>query len=101
MTKYEELEKRVKELQTEIDRLKKEEQNQLPETFNRQKVLNILNGKEPIQSLYSAFEFQSTSKGFKYWADIAECRYQDWLEDCAIIQLQEWVILSYQKQYEN
>lgn len=101
MTKYEELEKRVKELQEEIDRLKKEEQKPLPEGFNRQKVLNILNGKEPIQSLYGAFEFQSTSEGFKYWADIAECRYQDWLDDCGIIQLQEWVILSYQKQYEN
>lgn len=98
MTKYKELENKIKELQEEIDRLKKEEQKPLPEGFNRQKVLNILNGKEPIKSLYSAFEFNTTEQGYKYWSNIAECRYQDWLEYHDIIQLQEWVILSYQKE---
>lgn len=101
MTKYEELEKKIKELQKEVDRLKKEEQNPLPEGFNRQKVLNILNGKESIQSLYAAFEFNTTKQGYKYWENIAECRFQNYLDAQDIIKLQQWVILSYQQQYKN
>lgn len=101
MTKYEELENKIKELQAEVDRLKKEERNPLPEGFNRKNVLNILNGKEPLESLYSAFEFNTTEQGYRHWSNIAECRYQNWLDYQDIIRLQEWVILSYQQQYEN
>lgn len=99
MTKYEELENKIKELQEEVDRLKKEERNPLPGGFNRQKVLDILNGKEPIISLYSAFEFNTTEQGYKYWSNIAEGRWQNWLDDQDIIRLQEWVILSYQREF--
>lgn len=99
MTKYEELENKIKELQVEVERLKNEEKNPLPAGFDRQKVLNILNGKESMPSLYSAFEFNTTKQGYKYWANLAECRYQDYLGDQDIIQLQEWVILSYQKEF--
>lgn len=99
MTKYEELENKIKELQEEVDRLKKEEQNPLPEGFNRQKVLNILNGKEPIESLYAAFEFNTTEQGYIYWSDIAECGCQNGFNDHEIIQLQKWVILSYQQEF--
>lgn len=100
MKKYEELENKVKELQEEIERLKKKEQNSfIPEGFDLKLVLKILNGTEPLSRLYSAFEFNSTEQGYEYWAAIAECFNQ--LYDCDIIQLQEWVIRSYQQEFDS
>jgi len=103
-TRYQELENQVKELQKEIDRLKKEEQeSKLPAAFRRESAINFLN--EPNWSdCDDMFIWASTPQGeHDYWCYIYHClcnpRYK--VPEKAIIQLQKWVIQSYQKQYGN
>lgn len=100
-TRYQELENQVKEIQKEIDRLKKEErESKLPEDFNRGRVINFL--KNPNKhDLKCAFIWRPTPQGHDYWFYIYNClchsRYK--VPKKAIIQLQNWVIQSYQEQY--
>ena len=101
-TRYQELENQVKELQKEIDRLKKEEQaSELPAAFRRERAIKFLN--EPDWSDFdSMFIWASTPQGEDYWLEIfdylcADSEYK--VPEEAIIQLQKWVIQSYQEQY--
>ena len=97
-TRYQELENQVKELQKEIDRLKKEEQeSKLPRNFNREKVINFLN-KPSYIDLFCAFSWESTPQGHGYWHSIDKLGPHK-VPEQAIIQLQKWVIQSYQEQY--
>jgi hypothetical protein len=104
MSTYQQLEQKIQELQAEVDRLKaQEKKDKLPENFDRQDVFDFLNDPEHY-SLESAFDWDNTPQGCAYWNDI-ECdsgekeNYK--VPDEAIIQLQKWVILSYQQQYGN
>lgn len=100
MKKYQELEAKLAELQQEVERLKKEEKNSLPEDFKRGIVLEILNN--PLSNhtlLYHAFIWDSTTQGRNYWDAI--CNGEQTLNYVAVIQLQKWVILSYQQEYGN
>ena len=96
MKKYEKLEGQIAELQKEVERLKKEEEekDKLPESFLRKRTLEVLNGNP--SSLAFAFTWKSTPQGLLYWTNIAR-GYED-LTSEDIIQLQKWVILSYQQQ---
>ena len=102
-TLQEEHQKQVQKLQVQVERLKKEEQeSKLPEEFNRGCVINFL--KNPNRDdLDCAFKWRLTPQGHDYWCYIYHClcnpRYK--VPEKAIIQLQKWVIQSYQKQYGN
>ena len=97
-TRYQELENQVKELQKEIDRLKKEEQeSKLPEDFNRKRVISFLNNPN-YTDLYLSFDWGSTPQGWGYWKSISQLEPHK-VPEQAIIQLQKWVIQSYQEQY--
>ena len=101
-TRYQELENQVKELQKEIDRLKKEEQeSKLPAAFRRESAINFLN--EPNWSdCDDMFIWASTPQGEDYWLEIFDYLGVDSgykVPEEAIIQLQKWVIQSYQEQY--
>ena len=101
-TRYQELENQVKELQKEIDRLKKEEQeSKLPAAFRRESAIKFLN--EPNwRDCNGMFTWASTPQGEDYWWDISDYLGVDpgyKVPDEAIIQLQKWVIQSYQEQY--
>ena len=96
MKKYQELEQKIKELQAEVDRLKKEEQ--LPGGFYRDRVLAFLN--DPYgETLDCAFDWNDTPQGYDYWNDIDDTDEYYGISKDAIIQLQKWVILSYQQQH--
>ena len=100
-TRYQELENQVKEIQKEIDRLKKEEQeSKLPEDFNRGRVINFLKNQNS-HDLHCAFRWSSTPQGDGYWYYIYNCLGHSLYKvpEKAIIQLQNWVIKSYQEQY--
>jgi hypothetical protein len=99
MKKYEELEIQIKELQEEVNRLKREEkENKLPDCFNRKSVLSILNDPERnVYLLESAFEWKDTPQGDSYWIEIYDGN--EYLTSGDIIQLQQWVILSYQQEF--
>ena len=100
MKKYQELENKIKEIQAEVDRLKKEEEeeNKLPRGFNRNYAIWFLNCFHPSH-LQKAFAWHSTPQGHDYWFDIYKNLNIDpeyVVPDKAIIQIQKWVILSYQ-----
>jgi site-specific DNA-adenine methylase len=111
MNKYQELEqqiqtlqeehqKRVQELQEQVELLKKEEQeSKLPESFNRERVISYLN-KPSYTNLICAFGWHSTPQGWDYWHSISLLKPHK-VPEFAIIQLQKWVIQSYQEQYGN
>jgi hypothetical protein len=98
MKKYEQLENRISELQKEVERLKKEEEEEekdkLPESFDRKPTIKVLDGD--LSSLNSAFIWSSTLQGEQYWSIIAKG--YEVLTYADIIQLQKWVILSYQQE---
>lgn len=107
--KYQELEAKIAELQAEVERLKKEEKdNQLPEDFHRYHALLFLNenkdSQERVDHINLAFRWITTPQGGEYWRNIS-----DNLEGCstysvpqeAIIQIQKWVIQSYQQEFES
>ena len=100
MKKYQELENKVKELQEEIERLKKEEEKEdkLPKAFERKYALEFLKTYSDY-SLNEAFHWDTTPQGGSYWANICiDLRHKSKyvVPDKAIIQIQKWVILSYQ-----
>ena len=96
--RYQELENQVKEIQKEIDRLKKEEQeSKLPEDFNRERVISYLNNPRTWPASL-AFTWDSTPQGGLYWYSIYHLEPHK-VPNEAIIQLQKWVIQSYQEQY--
>ena len=98
--RYQELENQVKELQKEIDRLKKEEQEyKLLKNFSRERVISYLN-KPNYTDLCCAFGWESTLQGLDYWYSISQLEPHK-VPEQAIIQLQKWVIQSYQEQYGN
>ena len=111
MNKYQELEqqiqtlqeehqKQVQKLQEQVELLKKEEQeSKLPEYFNRGRAISYLN-KPNHSDLEWAFDWKSTPQGYDYWRSIARLE-PDKVPEQAIIQLQKWVIQSYQEQYGN
>lgn len=99
-TRYQELENQVKEIQKEIDRLKKEEQeSKLPEDFSRERIISYLN-KPNRSDLDCAFTWSTTPQGHDYWRSIAKLEPHK-VPAFVIIQLQKWVIQSYQEQYGN
>ena len=98
MKKYQELENKIAELQKEVERLKKEES--LPDKFKRDVVLKILDNPNCEESHYNidtAFIWDSTPQGEKYWERI--CEFDRKLNQNDICQLQRWVIQSYRNQY--
>lgn len=100
MKKYQELEAKIAELQQEVERLKKEEKNSLPEDFKRGIVLEILDRPQTkYKLLYHAFSWVSTIQGHYYWEAISDGDQIMTKDD--FIQLQKWVILSYQQEYGN
>ena len=105
MKKYQELEQKIKELQAEVDRLKaQEKENKLPENFGRDVILKFLSDPN-TNGLYCGFSWKSTPQGIHYWHKISDSlcilKSSYKVPDEAIIQLQKWVILSYQQQYGN
>lgn len=95
---------KLQELQKEVELLNKEEQeSKLPEGFAREVVLEFL--KNPYlncSALSGGFVWSKTTQGCSYWRGIqrhleSDKNYQ--VPSQAIIQLQKWVIQSYQKQY--
>ena len=104
-TRFQDLEQQIQTLQEEIDRLKKEEQEtKLPKDFNRELVIKFLN---TLNSNYleKAFFWWDTPQGINYWDRIYYLSLSDLrsytVPEEAIIQLQKWVIQSYQQQYGN
>jgi hypothetical protein len=99
MKKYQELEKKIKEMQAEVDLLKKEEEkeNELPKQFTPGHALGFLNTFSS-HNLDNAFAWVYTPQGFLYWSDIyqnLEDNSDYVVPDKAIIQIQKWVILSF------
>jgi hypothetical protein len=100
MKKYQDLENKVKELQEEIERLKKEEEQEdkLPEGFDRNYALKFLKNYSRFD-LQLAFVWLETPPSRDYWNALYIClkdnpRYI--VPDEVIIQIQKWVILSFQ-----
>ena len=99
MKKYQDLENKVKELQAEIERLKQEEkEDKLPTGFKRDYALKFLKTYSHYD-LLGAFSWGATPQGYDYWFNIYKFlrntpKYV--VSDVVIIQLQKWVILSYQ-----
>lgn len=99
MKKYQDLENKVKELQAEIERLKQEEkEDKLPRNFNRDYALKFLKTYS-YYDLQEAFSWGSTTQGYVYWYNIYKpltYKSKYVVPDKVIIQIQKWVILSYQ-----
>jgi TolA-binding protein len=97
MKKYQELEQKIEELQQEVERLKKEEQeNQLPEMFNIEPIMEVLkNPRKNYGRLLASFSWSDTPQGLPYWENIANGNKP--FSDKDIIQIQKWVILYYQQ----
>jgi hypothetical protein len=100
MKKYQELENKIKELQVEVERLKKEEKdNELPDNFRVDRALEFLKTYSK-DDLNSAFNGNDTPQGHGYWANIWNSLFDDpeyVVPDKAIIQIQKWIIIYYQK----
>jgi hypothetical protein len=100
MKKYQELENKVKELQEEIERLKQEEEKEdkLPMDFKRDYALKFLKNYS-CYDLQRAFYWSYTPQGYDYWYNIYKpltYKSKYVVPDEVIIQIQKWVILSYQ-----
>jgi hypothetical protein len=99
MKKYQKLEQQVKDLQKEIERLKKEEeqQNKLPQSFDLDYALSFLD--EPNSGdLDNMFYWHITPQGISYWGNLhseLEENPNYKVPDEAIIQIQKWVIEFY------
>jgi hypothetical protein len=96
MKVYEVLELQIKELQEEVDRLKKEEADKaLPLYFNREFAeYSIRVGF--VHYLTQAFDWGSTNQGLLHWADIRLGKKP--MTDKDIICIQNWIILSLQQE---
>lgn len=99
MKKYQELENKIKELQLEVERLKKQE-SKLPKQFNRETAISLL--EDPTDDkLDCAFQWADTPQGEDYWLELNDdfqFGRNNQLPDSAIIQIQKWIILSYREQ---
>lgn len=95
MTKYQELEAKIKELQKEVDRLKQEEKdNQLPSAFDYEAAKKVLSGdKDAVDDMCI---WDSTPQGDDHWNDIHEGDKD--LTDKDIIQIQKWCITYLEQQ---
>ncbi len=105
MSTYQQLEQKIQELQAEVDRLKaQEKEDKLPENFKRYFILRFLTNPN-VPDLSGGFIWRDTPQGYDYWNKIYYSlslnKSQYKVPDEAIIQLQKWVILSYQQQYGN
>lgn len=88
--KYQELETKIKEMQAEVERLKKEEKaNQLPENFRYEHAKKVLNGD--TNALTVMGRWRSTPQGLFHWSNIQQGHTE--LTDQDIIQIQKWCIL--------
>ena len=102
MKKYEKLEQQVKEIQKEIDRLKKEEKEvKLPNRFKRNYAISFLENPNHAD-LCNMFDWESSPEGINYWDALSDkildnSQYEVPQED--IIQIQGWVIESYKQEY--
>lgn len=113
-TNYQQLEQKIQELQdehqrkvnelrAEVDRLKKEEkEDKLPENFKRYFILKFLTNPN-VPDLCCGFTWTSTPQGYDYWNKITDCLHNNKSSykvlDEAVIQLQKWVIMSYQQEF--
>ena len=98
---FEQLEQQIKEIQKEIERLKRQqERSKLPSYFNRTHAILFLENLSS-DDLNVAFSVDDTPQGEDYWLkmidELDNPNYQVPLE--AIIQIQSWVIESYKEQY--
>ena len=105
MTKYQELEQKVAEMQQEIERLKKEEKlNSLPNRFVLSHAINLLKAYDEKDTekfkdyLSVAFDWRSTSQRTAYWVD--RQNYMTLFTVHDYVQVQKWIILSYQQEME-
>lgn len=104
MKKYQELENKIKELQAEVERLKNEEkENQLPKCFDRNMTIMFLENPS-FGALDKAFLWYTAPQGELYWSDIADevdfnKKYK--VPNEAIIELQKWVIQSFQEEFKS
>ena len=102
MKKYEQLENQIKELQAEVERLKKEEEStKLPRGFSRVNAIEFLKTFKRT-NLSGAFTWFYTPQGEDYWKNISDSlviapSYK--VPEEAIIAIQSWVIESYKEQY--
>lgn len=99
MKKYEQLENQIKELQAEVERLKREEK--LPTSFSRSHALEFLNNPTS-KNLDLAFVWSETPQGEDYWLEIESALSRNpsyKVPQEAINQIQSWVIESYKQQY--
>lgn len=103
MKKYEQLENQIKELQAEVERLKKEDEagTKLPHSFSREKAIAFLENPSR-DSLCGAFHWTSTSQGEDYWRTLVTSLKKNpsyKVPREAIMAIQSWVIESYKEQY--
>ena len=94
MKKSQELELQVKELQKEIERLKRQEGG-IPNRFDRECALRYLENRKVVD-LGGAFEWEDTAQGAGYWGEIYDGGI---LCEADIIQIQEWIIRSYVEEF--
>lgn len=98
-SKIAELQTQTAEFQKEVERLKnlenEEKEEELPDSFIREFVIKVLNGDRDY--LGSAFLWCSTPQGDKFWRENRDKR--NTLTNEAIIQLQKWVIKSYEQEF--
>jgi|LakMenEpi03Aug12_release.lakeMendotaPanAssembly.Ray.scaffolds.fasta_scaffold00953_94 hypothetical protein len=100
MKKYEQLEACITDLQKEVERLKGEEKSEManfPTGLDREEAIKVLNGN--VSSLIYAFPWFKTPQGVDYWRKIYEGKEPLTNED--ILQLQQWVIFSYQREIDK
>ena len=91
MKKSEELELQVKELQKEIEKLKRQEDG-VPKEFQRHVAIFYLKNRD-VDDLGGAFLWEDTAQGEEHWGNIYEG--DALLSKDDIIQIQEWIIRSY------
>jgi hypothetical protein len=100
---YEPLREKLREINDLLNEMERAEdpENGLPGKFRREHALNFL--KNPNEeSLDLAFTWADTPQGEDYWIDIHERLCDDPPEavpDGAIMQIQKWVIASYQAEF--
>lgn len=93
MKKSQELELQVKELQKEIEMLKRQEE--IPTRFDRKLALRYLESRKVVD-LVGAFDWEDTDQGVEYWGEIYVGGI---LSEADIIQIQEWIIRSYVQEF--
>jgi hypothetical protein len=92
--KSQELELQVKELQKEIERLKRQEEG-IPIRFDRECALRYLESRKDVD-LGGAFDWEDTAQGQGYWGEIYDGGI---LSETDIIQIQGWIIRSYVQEF--